>query len=114
MNQLITANVRSITRYSVDGMQGCTLYVEQEAENPEVLGNDIMKISAPYALWEAAKASGFTGPCDCQLELQMRRGGQMKAGLFCVSLHPVKPTKTPTTPATANGQPPAAGAPKAS
>ena len=88
MQQVMKAKVVSITKYRMDGgVEGATLFIEQESSNPEILGSEVMKIAGPYGLWDAAKAAGYKQPCECELVLELRRGAGMKAGFYCTALN---------------------------
>ncbi len=109
MQTVITGKVESLTRYEIDGdNKGGSIWVSKpnSGKNPNNLGNELIKIKMPFAMFDQQKAKQESGeitfPCQMQILCEISMGGQNKAVLNALSLQVVKEPEpeTKTEPAT--------------
>ena len=95
MQTVITGRVESLTRYDIDGSRGGSIWVSKpnSGKNPNVLGNELIKIKAPYEMFDQLKAKQGEGkltfPCQMEIMCDIDMGGGNKAVLTAVSIREV-------------------------
>lgn len=108
MQTVITGKVESLTRYEIDnGSKGGSIWVTKPntGKNPNVLGNEIIKIKMPFAMFDQLKskqeAGEITFPTMMEILCDIDMGGQNKAVLSAISIKkyipdtPAKPNLNP-------------------
>jgi hypothetical protein len=97
MQTIITGQVESLTRYEIDGdNKGGSIWVSKSntGKNPNNLGNELIKIKMPFAMFDQQKAKVESGeltfPCQMQIMCEITMGGQNKAVLNALSMQLVK------------------------
>jgi hypothetical protein len=108
MQTVITGKVESLTRYEIDnGAKGGSIWVTKpnSGKNPNVIGNEIIKIKMPFAMFDQLKAKQDAGeitfPTMMEILCDIDMGGQNKAVLSAVSIKkyipdtPAKPNLNP-------------------
>lgn len=97
MQTVITGQVESLTRYEIDGdNKGGSIWVSKPntGKNPNNLGNELIKIKMPFAMFDQQKAKVDVGeltfPCQMQILCEISMGGQNKAVLNALSMQVIK------------------------
>lgn len=110
MQTVLTGNIRSVTKYSMDSNSGISIFLEQlnEGLNENIIGNEILTISGPYEMaanFEAYANEGLL-PGEFELRVSIGRGAGGKAKLTCLAV------KDPRLSANLKKSEPASGQPK--
>ena len=97
MQTVITGQVESLTRYEIDGdNKGGSIWVSKpnSGKNPNNLGNELIKIKMPFAMFDQQKAKVEAGeltfPCQMQILCEINMGGQNKAVLNALSMQVIE------------------------
>ena len=87
MNIQMSGQVIQAKRYSMDGNQGANLFLVQEADgsNPDMCGQEIMKLQADYAVVDQLRNHL---PCECDIIAKPVAGAQQKMSFKVVQIKP--------------------------
>jgi len=96
MQTVVTGQLESITRYSMEGGKGGSLWVSNpDSENPDILGKELIKVKMPYEMFEQQKAKKESGelvfPSQVEILCDVTVGGQNKMALVAKSMKIIKP-----------------------
>lgn len=103
---VMTAKVISLTKYEIDSnSKGGSVWatIPNDGENPDVIGDQILKIKMPFLMFEQTKAKLDAGeiklPGQFEILTEIKMGGQNKPTLFAKALRYIKPetSETPDT-----------------
>lgn len=110
MQTTVIGKVESLTRYEIDASsKGGSIWVTKpnSGRNPNVLGNEIIKIKMPFEMFDQLKAKQDAGeiqfPTMMEILCNIDMGGQNRAVLSAVSIrkyvaNPLpEPSKKPDT-----------------
>ncbi|WP_374089754.1 hypothetical protein [Methylomicrobium lacus] len=93
MQTIVTGQVESVTRYDIDAdNRGGSIWVSKPSsgKNPNVLGQDLIKIKMPYAMFDQLKQKQDSGevqfPCMMEILCDIDMGGANRAVLTAVSV----------------------------
>jgi len=93
MQTVVRGRVESLTRYEIDGdNKGGSIWVSKPntGNNPNNLGNELIKIKMPFAMFDQKKAEVEAGklyfPCQMEIHCEINMGGQNKAVLTAISM----------------------------
>lgn len=92
MRNIMRMQVLGMKRYSIKDERGTneatTVWVQSKPTEtgPDALGDEVMKLAAPYALLDTCRGLTFPGEYDCEVEI--RSGAQNKISLFLCSVTP--------------------------
>lgn len=106
MQTVIRGQVESLTRYEINNerglSQGGSIWVSKptNGENPNVLGNELIKIKMPFEMFDQKKAEvearKLIFPCQMEILCEITMGGQNKAVLTALSMKvDVEPEQEP-------------------
>lgn len=112
MQTTIIGNVESATKYEIEsGQKGGSIWVTKPTtgSNPNVLGNEIMKIRMPFEMFESLKRKHEEGeikfPQVMEILCQIDMGGGNRAVLTAISIRKYIPETPETRPSTNQGKP---------
>jgi hypothetical protein len=98
MQTVVRGQVESLTRYEIDGdNKGGSIWVSKPntGKNANNLGNELIKIKMPFAMFDQQKAKVESGeltfPCQMEIFCEVSMGGQNKAVLLALSMKPLVP-----------------------
>lgn len=97
MKQVLTGTVIGAKRYTIDGQQSATLFVQQEIEGDkaDAVGLEVMKVSAPYNIVDILRKHKLPG--EFHIEARMKSLAQGKMGMEATAIKPIdSPAKQPT------------------
>lgn len=97
MHQLLHATVIGAKRYTIDGQQSATLFVQQEIDggNTDAVGLEVMKVSAPFNVVDILKKHQVPGEFEIEAVFKSLAGGRM--GITAKAIKPLSSTaKQPT------------------
>lgn len=90
MQTVLTGNIRSVTKYSMESNSGISIFLEQQNEglNDNIIGNEILTIAGPYEMATTFEAYANEGllPGDFELRVVIGRGAGGKAKLTCLAV----------------------------
>lgn len=95
MRNVMRMQVLGMKRYSIKDERGTneatTVWVQSKPSEhgPDALGDEVMKLTAPYALLDTCRGLSFPGEYDCEVEL--RAGSQNKLSMFLLSVTSSRP-----------------------
>jgi hypothetical protein len=97
--QVIQGTLVMLTRYDVDGSKGgsCWLITPEDEDNTDVLGQQVIKITMPYEMFDQQKArveaNDFNLPCSVEVSYKMVMGAGNKPRLKAVAIKPLVSNK---------------------
>lgn len=113
MRTTVIGNVESVTKYEIDaGSKGGSIWVTKPntGKNPNVLGNEIIKIKMPFDMFEQLKAKQESGelifPTVMEILCDIDMGGQNRAVLSAVSIRKYIPESNNENPGKSNDKKP--------
>jgi hypothetical protein len=92
---VITGTLVMMTRYDIDGSKGgsCWLITSEDEENQDVLGQQIIKMTMPYEMFDQQKdkvnSNEYNLPCQAEVSYKMVMGSGNKPKLKAVSIRPL-------------------------
>lgn len=93
LDTVVRGSIISVTTYSMESNSGCTIFLSQENDgsNPNIIGNEIITVSASYDMKSAFEGFANSGilPGMFDLVVSMGRGAAGKAKVTCKSVKPV-------------------------
>jgi len=94
MNSILKANVLGAKRYDINGNKMASLFLVQETDQSDenVVGHEVMKLSAPYNVIEQIKSSGVALPAAAEVTVQTKAGSGGKLQLICLDVNMKKAT----------------------
>ncbi|MET0082680.1 MAG: hypothetical protein ABW079_06670 [Sedimenticola sp.] len=94
MKQILNAEIIGAKRYDIDGNKMAAMFIIQEAApTDDVVGLEVMKISAPYGVVDQLKK--HTLPGDFEIEADMKSASGGKIGLVATGIRPRNGSKPP-------------------
>jgi hypothetical protein len=74
----VEVQVLGISRYQFDGNSGGKVFTHQvtDANNPDVLGLEVVEFPCEYALLDHCRGQGIQFPAKCRLDFQVARGAK--------------------------------------
>lgn len=98
MRNIIKMTVLGLSRYRMDGVEGCNVFASAQTEDTsgDRVGLEVMKVSGPYALLDTVRSCQFPAEMEAEVNLRMGAGGKM--AMFVVSLNPVSKSQQPGQP----------------
>lgn len=96
MQTVITGQVESLTRYSIEDNKGGSIWLSKpnSGKNENNLGNELIKIKMPFEMFDQQKAKVDSGelsfPSHFEILCEISMGSGNRAVFTAISMKPIK------------------------